>query len=148
MEIFLHPETGDVMTGMRLVRGAILRPGDAYDSTSGRWTPCPSPGLQLGATKTLWVRPIIGLLPDERDLLTKLVTWRAHAAQRRSSRGWYIIPTRGYASSWNHALQPPFVDHPECLQSLTDVGLLYLEDGVYSPTAFGVEFAKDLPQEH
>jgi hypothetical protein len=67
-----HPKSGIPVFGMRLAHGAVLCAEDVYDSTSG-WEPCPAPGLVLGNTPTVWVRPR-NLTQDEQDLLGYLAS--------------------------------------------------------------------------
>ena len=49
--------------GRRLRSGEVLLATDVYESTSGRWEPCPCPGIRLllpqgeNSSAVLWVRP-------------------------------------------------------------------------------------------
>ena len=52
-----HPISDEIVVGMRLTEGATLESGDLYDSTRDRWEECTCPGLVLGNTTTVWVRP-------------------------------------------------------------------------------------------
>ncbi len=52
-----HPFGGAPIKGELLKRGDSLQAGDRYASTSGTWEECPNPGLKIGETDTVWVRP-------------------------------------------------------------------------------------------
>jgi len=53
-----NPYTKNLIYGIRLKAGTILEATDVYASTSGKWELCPCPGLILGMTHTIWVRPV------------------------------------------------------------------------------------------
>ena len=55
--IVKHPLTDVPLEGALLERGDVLQPGDMYDSTTGEWEECSTPGVIIGDTVTLWVRP-------------------------------------------------------------------------------------------
>lgn len=49
---------GDEVYGYLLATGDTVQDTDVYNSSNGKWEPCPCPGLtiQLGAS-VKWVRP-------------------------------------------------------------------------------------------
>lgn len=50
---------GSRVFGHLLEAGDVLEATDLYDSTSGEWSPCPTPGATLGeGVAAVWVRPI------------------------------------------------------------------------------------------
>lgn len=58
MSIHYHPISKRIIEGDRLRAGAVLRSTDVYDSTTGYWTKCPSPGVTVQeGNNTIWVRP-------------------------------------------------------------------------------------------
>lgn len=56
-EYYNNPYTKNVIFGARLQAGDRLKVTDIYASTSGEWEVCPCPGVVLGKTDTLWIRP-------------------------------------------------------------------------------------------
>ena len=52
-----------IQRGHETIEGELLKEGDTleaqdlYESSAGRWEPCPCPGLILGKVSTRWVRP-------------------------------------------------------------------------------------------
>lgn len=58
VEPFFHPVSGSVIVGTRVLSGTKLEGRDFYDSTSGRWEPCPCVGQYYEQpNSTIWVRP-------------------------------------------------------------------------------------------
>lgn len=58
VDIHIHPRSGHYVFGEKLPAGTVLEATDLYDSSSGRWEPCPCPGLVLQeGVATTWVRP-------------------------------------------------------------------------------------------
>ena len=53
---YRHPQSKEVVTGVRLTQGIELRANDVYLGNSG-WIKCPIPGIKLGDVKTVWIRP-------------------------------------------------------------------------------------------
>lgn len=54
-----HPLSGDIVRGVRLLSGDVLRDGDVYASASGRWETCPCAGVMLERGHEVpWVRPL------------------------------------------------------------------------------------------
>ena len=53
----LHATPLNAVVGFRLQSGDMLEPNDVYNSTTGKWERCPHPGIILGETETVWVRP-------------------------------------------------------------------------------------------
>ena len=52
-----HPESGALILGERLPVGTRLLDTDYYDSTTGKWAPCPCPGLVIQeGCDVIWVR--------------------------------------------------------------------------------------------
>ncbi len=68
-EMITHPiNQGEVVYGERLFPGDRVQLNDVYDSTSGRWSETPCPGLLIeeGCT-TVWVRPILSEIQKGSD---------------------------------------------------------------------------------
>jgi len=154
MKRHFHFIGGIVAVGMLLVEGARLRSTDMYDSTGGNWVRCPCPGLTLGVTQTVWIRPE-ELTFDEKVLLGHLAN---------TSRRYYdciafnaglgheavFVPTPNFMWPWDRRFHYPGVRHPECVQSLADIGILKKQecDGYdvvfYSMTDYGRRLAHGL----
>lgn len=72
MAIILHPETGVPIEGERIESGSVLRAGDMYASTTGKWHENPCPGLALLNDHVVWVRPLEKKVSlDEGDPILK-----------------------------------------------------------------------------
>ncbi len=121
----MHPKSGKIVEGLRLVPGAVFREEDLYTSTSGDWEPCPmdvSEGVELKQTPAIWIRPG-NLSEPARTLLAVLSDPKAfYSCAIESTRGTVAAP----APHWNHdgRWDLPIILHPECLQELVDVGYL------------------------
>lgn len=122
----VHTQTGIPLLGMLLVAGAQLRSSDHYDSTSGKWEPCPTPGVVLSENASaIWVRPN-ELTDDERRLLMALSSqckgrFDCIAKVPRHAKGFVLIPTPDY--NWDRRIENPLIEG-EHIQSLLDVGYL------------------------
>jgi hypothetical protein len=58
-----HPISSTPQYGVVLKPGDKLEATDVYDSTTGRWSPCPCPGLTVpGGGATIWIRPHLPLV--------------------------------------------------------------------------------------
>ena len=58
VQLHAHPESGVTIRGIKLRSGDILSPTDVFSSMSGKWSPCPCPGIILTEEVTVtWVRP-------------------------------------------------------------------------------------------
>lgn len=136
---YQHPKSGVSVLGMLLVNGATLCAEDVYDSTSGKWEPCPIPGIVLGNTQTLWVRPR-DLTLDERNLLKYLAkqpkgSFDCIAKKPSDIRQFMVVPGPNY--NWDSRINTPEVLHPECIQPLQDIGFLAKDPHSHG---HGVEF--------
>ena len=57
LSVYEHPITKKPISGVRLGRGAVIRNGDVYDSTTGDWAPAPAAGITIRLGNVLvWVR--------------------------------------------------------------------------------------------
>jgi len=56
-DVIKHPDSEAEITGTIVTAGDILRKGDMYASSSGKWEPCPTPGITLENRSVQWVRP-------------------------------------------------------------------------------------------
>jgi hypothetical protein len=124
MQIVEHSRSGNLIVGLSLAVGAILQPGDVYDSTQGIWEECPCPGVRLRATSTKWVRPRAILSENARVLLGYLNLRgdnRYNCIAQRGGR-YYVIPSPNF--NWDGRYELKHVQHPECIQELTDFGYL------------------------
>ena len=148
MEQHTHPTSGVLIDGTMLVAGAILREDDKYNSADGAWRKCPCPGIVLGRTNTIWVRPsglslnaqyLLAYLSQRESGLYSYVTKRA-----ADCRGWVVVPGPNF--NWDPRVQTPTVLHPECLQELADCGLLSFNVGrqLYSLTEDGKRKGREL----
>ena len=53
-----HPQNPSLtVKGRILLAGETLRENDVYNSSTGAWTKCPCPGVIMGNTAVIWVRP-------------------------------------------------------------------------------------------
>lgn len=146
MQTHVNPRSGTPIKGMALVPGAILKPGDRYDSTDGEWGLCPCPGLRLGRTQTFWVRQS-DLSEDAIGLLGCLTSYPGdfYGHVTRNSYGWVVIPFRNwdpFTATLN--LGTPSVSVPSAVQELIDVGFLSYEESekVHSVTESGRAWIK------
>jgi hypothetical protein len=139
-----HPKSSVLVTGMRLAQGAVLREDDVYDSTSGTWERCPAPGLVLGSTPTVWVRPtglsqegllLLAYLAERKYLLTKPL----HESYWR----WKMIPSPGWK---NDGRMDWPVQHPQCVQDLIEFGFITptKDDEIYEVSDAGRAAAQQL----
>ncbi len=56
-EFVHHPVSGASIFGEVLGPGDEMKEGDMYSSSSGKWEPCPSPGLTIpSGGEVIWVR--------------------------------------------------------------------------------------------
>ena len=52
-----HPVSSKRILGLILKEGELIKNTDVYASTTGNWDQAPCPGLTLGQTDVIWVRP-------------------------------------------------------------------------------------------
>lgn len=59
LDLHGHPlDLSRVIYGRRLNPGEMIKPGDVYDSTSGKWEKAPCPGMAVPeGFHVVWVRP-------------------------------------------------------------------------------------------
>ena len=119
MNEYLHPVSAIPMRGMRLAPGATLRKDDLYDSTDGKWRPCPCTGATIcdGCT-TFFIRPGVGLSPEAEKLLAHLAKWNLYLTWRH---WWIAIPSLRWKNDGRMDWQ---ITHPECIQELVDDGFV------------------------
>ncbi len=124
MHTYVHPRSQAPIIGMRLAAGAVLQQGDVYDSTTGTWEACTSPGVALGKTETIWVRPGADLSNNARELLARLVRKGSTTClvKRQRDRNYYVTSNPGH--NWDGRMGHTYVKHPECVQELVEYGLL------------------------
>lgn len=123
MQRHVHPVSGEVIEGIRLVEGAVLREEDVYDSTTGKWEAGPCAGLTLQNTRTIWVRPQ-NLSGDAKALLVALTYYKGElfaTIGKRDSQYW-LIPTADF--DWDPRVGLKSIRHPELLRELVDFGYL------------------------
>ena len=132
MEVQVYPQNGAPFAGMKLAKGAILQQDDVYNSTAGVWEQCPCPGLKLGATSTIWVRPRTELSENARLLLgyLNLRGGDLYGCIAERNGTYYVIPSPSF--NWDSRLELLRVRYPECIRELVDYG--YLTYGEH-PTA-------------
>lgn len=122
-----HPQSGEVVCGLQLAPGAILRESDKYDSSTGHWEECPTPGITLQTTPTTWVRPD-GLSQNGKYLVMYLASNKKGLFDTVGYRGcWMVVPCPD-RSKWDPRIQMPPVAHPECIRELEECGFLTFDD--------------------
>lgn len=145
MQRHVHPVSGEVITGIQLVEGAILRDEDVYDSTTGKWERLPiMTGGRLSQTRTIWVRPQ-GISDEARHLLMILSVRGGnlyHCIAERSGI-YYHIPVPDF--DWDTRVQTNRVQHPRAIQELVDCGYLSVEKNrTFVLTLLGVSVGHEL----
>jgi len=147
----IHSNSTETVLGIALVRGATLREGDIYDSTSGKWVACSIAGEILGHTMAQWVRPR-NLTPQEKILLASLVapdlkSCYCIAKNVSDSRRYLVIPSPTYNGDTRISIGG--VNNTECIEPLLDFGILVKSlseseygDEIYLLSKKGQEIAK------
>lgn len=78
VQTFKHSCGEDVVKGLQLFPGARLRAGDLYESSSGKWTPCPGFEGRLEHAQPIWVRPKARLSKEAKKLLKTWANYSNH----------------------------------------------------------------------
>lgn len=144
MQMHAHPEPpGNIVRGVRLGTGAMIREGDLYNSSGGRWERAGSSWtgavIQLGC-ETVWVRECELSKPNE-ELIARLV--RNHEYITRWGGIWRRIPSP-------RAKEDGRINWPlpagASLAELLELGLVapLLDDQtVFEPTPEGIKYFLD-----
>jgi hypothetical protein len=143
MPVHLHPVSKAPIEGTILPFGTELLEGDVYDSTKGNWEPNPIPGVFLGASCTIWVRPSGDSKTISEEGKRLLCDLEEHNfLLTEDSWHWKAIPS----PHWKDDARMDWgVKHPECIPELISRGFLlpYVHGaGCYEVTDAGKEAAK------
>ncbi len=128
MQTLVHPFSGAIIEGVQLPPGSVIREGDKYDSSDGKWRVA---HLAAGSkvprgNHVVWVRQPSPLSDNGRVLLDylNLKPWGEETCIGERNGAFYIIPSPTFNWDGRFDIVAKRVVHPECIQELVDHGYL------------------------
>lgn len=148
MLTYVHPQSGAETRGVRLGPGAIVSEVDVYDSTSGDWEPCSTPGCKLEpGFAAVFVRPTeLGKEAKEFlvDMMAELFYLAHPTGQFWVGANWYRVSSPDWHPDSQVGLALRHQEIPPQLLQLGHIALLPESQTVYGLTDIGREVAQTL----
>ncbi len=151
MQTHVHEESGDVVEGLQLAPGAIVRPGDVFAAADGNWRflPC---SFVLGNSLVKWVRPRGDLSQSAREVLLLLTDREKRPKFIHVFQHTFAIACHNDFNSidWPRT-KYPLILNPDTLRELIDYGYIEQQQvfgSVYGVTELGHQRAAQLRQQN